>query len=346
MVLIEENPKLDFNNVLIKPRRSKLQSRSEVSLQTKHTFLHSSYTWSGVPIMVANMDTTGTFEMANALCKHNVITCLHKHYTVEEWFDFLKGKDDDFYNYICISTGTSQNDYDKTVEIISTHPKIKMIMIDVANGYSEHFLNCVKKFRTSFPTKIIAAGNVVTPEMTEDLLLKGADIIKLGIGPGSVCTTRKKTGIGYPQLSCVLECSEVAHRLGGLVISDGGCTCPGDFSKAYGAGADFVMSGGIFSGHNESSGELIEKNGKKYKAFYGMSSKKAMEKHTGNVANYRTSEGKHVLIELKGPVENTILDILGGIRSTCTYVGSYTLKDLSKHTTFIRVNNQLNNIYN
>jgi GMP reductase len=345
MVQIEENVKLDFNNVLIKPRRSNLQSRSDVSIQNTYTFLHSSETWSGVPIMVSNMDTTGTFEMANALSEYKIITCLHKHYLPVNWDNFLENKDIDFYNYICISTGTSQNDYDKTVEIISKHPNIKMIMIDVANGYSQHFVNCLEKFRKKFPTKIIIAGNVVTPEMTETLLLQGADVVKIGIGPGSVCTTRKKTGVGYPQLSCILECTEVAHRLGGLVVSDGGCTCPGDFSKAYGAGADFVMSGGIFSAHNESAGDLIEKNGKKYKTFYGMSSKTAMEKHTGSVANYRTSEGKDVLIELKGPVKNTVLDILGGIRSTCTYVGAKSLGDLSKHTTFIRVSNQLNNIY-
>lgn len=346
MVLIEEGLKLDFDNVLIKPRRTTLKSRSEVNLEKSFNFLHAKETLKAIPIMVANMDTTGTFEMANAVSQNKMITCLHKYYTAEEWMEFLSSKTDDIYNYICVSTGTSNNDYQNLINILTLCPKIKMIMIDVANGYSEYFVDFIQEVRNVFQDKIIIAGNVVTPEMTEELLLKGADIVKLGIGPGSVCTTRKKTGIGFPQLSCVIECSQVAHSLGGYVISDGGCTCPGDFSKALGAGADFVMSGGMFSGHHESGGEIVEKNGKKYKLFYGMSSKKAMNTHSGGVANYRTSEGKEVLIELKGFVNDTINDILGGIRSTCTYVGAKNLTDLSRNTTFIRVSRQLNNIYN
>jgi len=344
MVKIEEDTKLDFSDVLIKPKRSTLSSRSQVELSRTFKTLHSKVEWNGVPIMVANMDSTGTFEMALECQKHKIITCLHKHYELEDWLDFInKNKID--YNYLTVSTGISDKDFLKTQNILELVPQIKMICIDVANGYSEKFVETIKKFREKFLDKIIIAGNVVTSEMTEQLILAGADIVKVGIGPGSVCTTRKQTGVGYPQLSAVMECGDAAHGLGGLIISDGGCTVPGDFSKAFGGGADFVMSGGFFSGHTESGGELIEEEGKQYKMFYGMSSDTAMKKYAGGVANYRSSEGKTVKIPFKGPVENTIIDLLGGIRSTLTYVGAKYLKELSKRTTFIKVNNQLNNIY-
>lgn len=348
MVIIEDGLKLDFDNVLIKPRKSELFSRKQVQLNVEYSFPHSQYKWSGVPIMVANMDTTGTFEMAQALSNHNVITCIHKHYSLDDWSNWLNKVqygNPSIYDRICVSSGTSKNDIHKLSQILNFHPNLKMVMLDIANGYSQHFLDVIQEVRSLFPDKIIIAGNIVTPEMTEDLINRGADIVKGGIGPGSVCTTRKKTGIGYPQLSCVIECSQAAHRLGGLFISDGGCTCPGDFSKAFGAGADFVMSGGMFSGHEESAGEIIIENDKKFKLFYGMSSKKAMDTHSGGVADYRTSEGKVVKIPFKGSVQNTILDILGGIRSTCTYVGAASLDKLSQNTTFIRVSRQLNNVY-
>jgi len=344
MVKIEEDLKLDFSDVLIKPKRTTLSSRSQVELCRNFKTLHSKCDWNGVPIMVANMDSTGTFEMALECQKHKIITCIHKHYELEDWVDFIN-KNNCNYNYITVSSGISDKDFIKTQNILELVPQLKMICIDVANGYSEKFVETVQKFRETFPDKIIIAGNVVTSEMTEQLILAGADIVKVGIGPGSVCTTRKQTGVGYPQLSAVMECADAAHGLGGLIISDGGCTIPGDFSKAFGAGADFVMSGGFFSGHTESGGELVEEEGKQYKMFYGMSSDTAMKKYVGGVANYRSSEGKTVKIPFKGIVENTISDLLGGIRSTLTYVGAKTLKELSKRTTFIRVNNQLNNVY-
>ena len=357
MVKIEEGTKLDFSDVLIKPKRSTIKSRSEVDLNRTFKTLHSKREWTGVPIMIANMDTTGTFEMFLECQKHNIITCIHKHYNEMDWIKFvndnsnaldfkeLSTKNEINFDYLCISSGSSDFDFNKTRTILMKIPKINMIMLDVANGYTEHFVECVKKFRKEFPNKVIIAGNVVTSEMTEQLLLAGADIVKVGIGPGSVCTTRKQTGVGFPQLSAVMECADAAHGIGGHIISDGGCTVPGDFSKAFGAGADFIMAGGYFAGHTESGGDLVEENGKQFKLFYGMSSDTAMNKHAGGVANYRSSEGKTVKIPFKGPVKDTLLDLLGGIRSTLTYVGAKTLKELSKRTTFIRVNNQLNNIY-
>ena len=337
--------KLGFKDVMIRPKRSTLKSRSQVSLEREFKFLHSTATWKGIPIMAANMDTVGTFEMAKALADEKLFTAIHKHYTVDEWTNFLKDATPEFFNYIAVSTGTGKNDSKKITEIFENNPQLKFICIDVANGYSEHFVNFLKQTRKQYPDKVIIAGNVVTGEMVEELLLAGADIVKVGIGPGSVCTTRVKTGVGYPQLSAIIECGDAAHGLGGHIISDGGCSTPGDVAKAFGAGSDFVMLGGMFAGHTEGGGELIEINGEKFKQFYGMSSTTAMDKHVGGVAEYRASEGKTVEVAFKGNVANTLLDILGGLRSACTYVGASRLKELTKRTTFIRVSEQENRVF-
>ena len=343
---IEYDIKLGFKDVMIRPKRSSLKSRSEVNLNREFKFLHSPLIWNGIPIMAANMDTVGTFEMALKISQNKLFTAIHKHYSIAEWSEFFKHAPNGIEDYIAVSTGISKSDLLKLSEIIIKHPQIKFICIDVANGYSEYFAEFVKQTRTKFPEKIIIAGNVVTGEMVEELLLSGADIVKVGIGPGSVCTTRVKTGVGYPQLSAIIECADAAHGLGGQIISDGGCTTPGDVSKAFGAGADFVMLGGMLAGHDESGGETIQKNGEPFRRFYGMSSSTAMEKHVGGVANYRASEGKTFEVPYRGAVENTIQDILGGIRSTCTYVGASRLKELTKRTTFIRVAEQENRVYN
>jgi GMP reductase len=343
---IETELKLGFKDVMIRPKRSTLKSRSQVSLEREYKFLHSTSTWSGVPIMGANMDTVGTFEMALALAKENLFTAIHKHYSLKQWSEFMKNAPENIHDYIAVSSGTGKNDFKKIGEIFEQSPQLKFICIDVANGYSEHFVSFLKKAREQYPDKVIIAGNVVTGEMVEELLLAGADIVKVGIGPGSVCTTRVKTGVGYPQLSAIIECADAAHGLGGHIISDGGCVTPGDVAKAFGAGADFVMLGGMLAGHTESGGELVEIDGEKYKKFYGMSSETAMNKHVGGVAEYRASEGKTVQVPFKGDVINTLKDILGGIRSTCTYVGASKLKELTKRTTFIRVLEQENVIFN
>jgi len=342
---IENDLKLGFKDVMIRPKRSTLSSRSLVTLDREFTFLHSNHKWNGIPIMAANMDTVGTFEMAAALTKDKIFTAIHKHYSLQQWVDFLNTADKNILNYIAVSTGTGTKDAKKLENIFSVHPELKFICIDVANGYSEHFVNFVKKTRETYPNKVIMAGNVVTGEMVEELLLAGADIIKVGIGPGSVCTTRVKTGVGYPQLSAIIECADAAHGLGGQIVSDGGCKIPGDVAKAFGGGADFVMLGGMLAGHTESGGKIVEVNGEKYKQFYGMSSETAMNKYVGGVANYRASEGKTVEIPFRGSVENTIHDILGGLRSACTYVGAKRLKELTKRTTFIRVQEQHNQVF-
>jgi GMP reductase len=342
-VRIEEDVKLDFKDVLIRPRRSTLRSRSEVELCRQFKFKHAKFTWEGVPIIVANMDTVGTFEMATKLSEFKMLVAIHKHYTVDEWVKFAE-ESPEVVPYVAASAGTSEADIQKLQDILSK-TKVRVICLDIANGYSEHFVKTVRKVREMFPDHIIMAGNVVTNEMTEELILNGADVVKVGIGPGSVCTTRKQTGCGYPQLSAVLECADAAHGLGGHIISDGGITCPGDAAKAFCAGGDFIMAGGMFAGHDESAGDMVERDGKKWKLFYGMSSSTAMKKHVGGVANYRSSEGKTVMIPYKGPVAATVLDLLGGIRSACTYVGARNLDEVSPRTTFIRVTQQLNTVF-
>lgn len=342
---IDSGIKLGFKDVMIRPKRSTLKSRSLVSLERTFGFIHSDIEWTGVPIMAANMDTVGTFDMAIELSKYKLFTAIHKHYSPREWKEFLNNSTEGILDFIAISTGTSSRDEERMDIILKENKNIKFVCIDVANGYSEYFVEFVKKTRDKYPDKVIFAGNVVTGEMVEELLLAGADIVKVGIGPGSVCTTRIKTGVGYPQLSAVIECADAAHGLGGQIVSDGGCKSPGDVAKAFGGGADFVMLGGMLAGHDECGGELFEKDGKMFKQFYGMSSEKAMQEYAGGVAEYRASEGKTVNVPYRGKVKNTILDILGGVRSTCTYVGASKLKELTKRTTFILVNEQHNEVF-
>jgi GMP reductase len=340
---IDSDIKLGFKDVMLRPKRSTLSSRSEVSLNRKFKFLHGGKDWEGIPIMAANMDTVGTMEMAKALAQHKLFTTIHKHYTPAQWNAFMKKDGKKIVEHIAISTGTSDADARKLGVILKENTSLRFICIDVANGYSEKFVSFVAATRKKYPGKVIIAGNVVTGEMVEELLLAGADIIKVGIGPGSVCTTRVKTGVGYPQLSAIIECSDAAHGLGGQIISDGGCKVPGDVVKAFGGGADFVMLGGMLAGHEESGGELLEKeDGTKVKLFYGMSSETAMNKYSGGVADYRASEGKTTEIAYRGNVSDTVQDILGGLRSACTYVGAKVLKELTKRTTFIRVEEQHN----
>jgi GMP reductase len=291
------------------------------------------------------MDTVGTFEMANAICKEGCLVAMHKHYSVEEWTQWMAEGGQSLINNVFVSTGISDADMVKLDSVMAV-TGARMICVDVANGYSEAFVQTVKLIRAKYPDQVIAAGNVVTSDMTEELIIAGADIVKVGIGPGSVCTTRRITGVGCPQFSAIIACADAAHGLGGRIISDGGCTCPGDICKAFGADADFVMLGGMLSGHDESAGELSQNPaGKWFKKFYGMSSAQAMNKYAGGVANYRASEGKCVQVEYRGPVLETMQDILGGLRSCCTYVGAATLKELPRRATFYRVSEQINNVF-
>jgi GMP reductase len=343
---IENDPKLDFRDVLIRPKRSTLASRSDVNINRTLRFAHTGSEWTGFPLIAANMDVVGTMSMARALQWHGAMVALHKHYDADDLVTFFKGEGSQNAFY---SLGTTDTDHEK-LTYVNTRVPVTRICLDVANGYTEKFIDTVKLMRASFPQAVIMAGNVVTGDMTEALILAGADIVKVGIGPGSVCTTRKMTGVGYPQLSAIIECADAAHGLKGLVCGDGGCTVPGDVAKAYGAGADFVMLGGMLAGHDECEGELRheKRDGRDVPVamtFYGMSSDTAMKKYAGGVARYRASEGKTVEVPYRGPVEGTMQELMGGVRSMMTYIGAVTLKEVPKRTTFIMVGNQLNTVF-
>jgi len=368
---LESEVKLDYKDVLIRPKRSTLKSRAEVSLERSFNFRNfipdfpdncsDDPHYTGIPIMAANMDGVGTFAMADALGKQGIFTCLVKTYIAEELINFYYG--DGLYrtDYVAMSIGTSSQDFEKLCAVYDkVQDNLKYICIDIANGYSEHFVEHVREVRKRFPHLVIIAGNVVTGEMTEELILSGADIVKVGIGPGSVCTTRIQTGVGYPQLSAVIECADAAHGLGGHIIADGGCSSPGDVAKAFAAGADFVMLGGMLAGHDEGGGEIVNRwykqdwtgadgkpvvEVKQFVQFYGMSSKSANDKHFGGLKDYRSSEGRTVLVPYRGSVADTVQEILGGIRSACTYAGAKTLKQLSKCTTFVRCTQTHNPVY-
>jgi GMP reductase len=356
---IDNEVKLDFDDVLLVPQRSKAASRKNVDISRTFHFFHSSLTWTGTPICIANMDTTGTFEMAKSLSEKRCITCLHKYYQIE---DYVKNPIE--VNTYWYSMGINGNEVEKLSEIIDRIAYIPNICIDVANGYTDNFVEHCRKIRDKFGNKpIIMAGNVCTPEMVHELILHGgADIVKVGIGPGSACTTRLKTGVGYPQLSAIIECSHAAHGLKngdrrlGLICADGGCRTSSDVVKAFAAGSDFVMLGGILAGTEQCEGfwkydNTIEYGfGKQYPennfklekrktefTYYGMSSHTAQEKY-GGIKSYRASEGRTIRVPYKGDVSIVIEDILGGIRSACAYVGADTLKDLPKCAEFIRVN--------
>ena len=343
-MIIEDDLKLDYSDVLIRPKRSTLTSRFDVDLERTYTFYHSGNEWTGVPIMASNMDTTGTFQMHKSLSQSGMITCIARHYntTGKLWYAA------DNKNKLCVMSGISNVELSEIIGVANTFPDIAFVGLDVANGYTINFVDTIKLLREQLPKSTIIAGNVVTADMVAEVILAGADIVKVGIGGGSVCTTRIKTGVGYPQLSAVIECADVAHGIGGHIIADGGCNSSGDMVKAFAAGADFVMIGGMLAGHEECDGKLVFEDDVEEPVgmeFYGMASQTAMDRHGHPNREYRGEEGKTVIVPYRGPVEYTVNDILGGIRSACTYVGAKRLKDLTKCTTFVRVNNTHNRIY-
>tara|TARA_E500000081_G_scaffold127570_1_gene135361 strand:+ start:1020 stop:2063 length:1044 start_codon:yes stop_codon:yes gene_type:complete len=343
-VRIEQDIKLDYKDVLFKPKRSKLESRRDVDLARTFKF-HYGNEWTGVPVMASNMDGVGTFAMAKVLQEHKMITVMRKHYTVDDWTKNAKGVK---MKYLSVCTGTGviwdpdAPDYATMKAVLAMYPDIKFITVDVANAYHENYADFISRLRDAYPDKTLIAGNVISAEMTEELIIKGADIVKCGIGPGSVCTTRTMTGVGVPQLSGIIECADAANGIGGHIIADGGCVYPGDVSKAFGAGAHFVMLGGMLAGHDESEGEVVD--GKVQ--FYGMSSNAAMAVHGTRKDGYRGAEGKVVSLPHRGPVDPTVIEILGGLRSTCTYIGAKRIKDMPKCTTFVRCTQQVNQVFN
>jgi GMP reductase len=343
---IEYDRKLDFKDVLIRPKRSTLSSRADVDITRTFRFVHTGLEWTGFPLIASNMDTIGTFSMARALAPFRAMVALHKHYPVSELVDFFR---EDAARDVFYTAGTTKEDLEKLAHVKSRVPLTK-ISIDVANGYTETFLEAVSRTREQNRDAIIMAGTIVTAEMAEALILAGADIARVGIGSGSVCTTRDLTGVGYPQLSAVIECADAAHGLKGHVCSDGGCAVPGDIAKAFGGGADFVMLGGMLAGHEECEGEIKYEDcgGQRVPVtmeFYGMSSETAMKKYYGGVAQYRASEGKAVQVPYRGAVKTTLQEIIGGLRSMMTYIGATKLKEVPKRTTFVVVGAQGNTVF-
>ena len=330
---IDNDPKLDFDDVLIRPKRSEAASRSSIALQREYQFLNSNARWQGIPVVASNMDTVGTMAMARALGPE-MMACLHKYYSESSLVDFFRSHHAQTNAFLTL--GIKDDDFER-LRHVAEQVELRFVCVDAANGYTNYFVERVKRIREAFPHLTIMAGNVVTPEMVQELLIVGAaDIVKIGIGSGSVCTTRIKTAVGYPQLSAIIECADAAHGLRGHVCADGGCRTPGDVVKAFAGGADFVMLGGMLAGHDECGGEWLEKEGRRLgMKFYGMSSRTAMDKYAGGLRDYRACEGREVVVPPKGAVKDTIQEITGGIRSACAYVGASSLKDLSKCTTFV-----------
>ena len=343
---IESDLKLDYKDVLLKPKRSKLTSRKDVDMEREFKFLNSGKEFTGIPIIASSMDGVGTFSMAKILQNYKMLTVLRKHYEPEDWDNAVASGLD--LSYVSICTGTNRiwdeyaPDFLTLKVVLEKYPEIPFITIDVANGYHENFVDFVAQMREELPEQTIIAGNVITAEMTEELILRGADIVKCGIGPGSVCMTRLMTGVGIPQFSGIIECADAAHGVGGQVIADGGCVYPGDVAKAFGAGSDFVMLGGMLAGHEESEIDILD--GKM--EFYGMSSDRAMEIHGARKDGYRGAEGKEIKIPYKGKVEDTMTEIIGGVRSACTYIGATKIKDMPKCATFVQVLQQENQVFN
>jgi GMP reductase len=342
---LDNEVKLDYKDVLLKPKRSTLSSRRDVEMTRSFTFRNSKETYECCPIVASNMDGVGTFSMAKVIQEYKMMTTITKTTTINQWREAVGNGIKLKYVSVCTGTGKlwdkDAEDYSTMQQVLNSFPDVKFITIDVANGYHTNFSSFIARVREEYPDKTIIAGNVVTAEMTEELIIQGADIVKVGIGPGSVCTTRTMAGVGVPQFSAVMECADAANGVGGHIMADGGCNVPGDIAKAFGGGAHFVMLGGMLAGHNES--EVQSKDGKR--EFYGMSSDRAREVHGKRKDGYRGNEGRAVILPDRGPVKETVEDILGGVRSSCTYIGARRLKDIPKCASFVRCNQPLNTVF-
>ena len=342
---INYDAKLNFEDVLLQPKRSTLSSRKDVDMTRNFTFRNSGKQMNFLPIFASNMDGVGTFSMAKVLQEYKMMTVITKTTTIDQWREAI-GSGVRLQS-VSVCTGTNvmwdkeAQDWKTMQEVLKSFPDVKMITVDVANAYHQNMVDFIKKIRDKYSDKVIIAGNVVTPEMTEELIINGADVVKIGIGPGSVCTTRTMTGVGVPQFSAIVDCSDAANGVGGHIMADGGCVHPGDIAKAFGGGAHMVMIGGMLAGHDESEQPVV--NGKI--EFYGMSSDRAREKHGKRKDGYRGNEGRLISLPHRGPVEPTLEDILGGVRSACTYIGARRLKDMAKCASFVTTNNVINRVY-
>lgn len=358
---IRSGLKLDYGDVLIEPQPSEVSSRNDVEVSARIGFPRAARTeFDGVPVMAANMDGVGTFEMADALRSRRMFTCLAKHYSADELIEYFSAEPSRA-GHAAVTIGLRDSDWRRFKTVAARlGGTLRYACLDAANGYVRKFADRVREFRAAYPDIVLIAGNVVTPEQTKLLAEAGADAVKVGIGGGSVCETRLKTGVGYPQFSAVLECAAAARQCGARIVADGGCTGPGDVAKALAAGADFVMLGGMLAGHKEGGGEVVSKryrtgevdadgNGlteiRKFVEFYGMSSKTANERHFGGLKDYRASEGRTVMVPYRESLDETVADLLGGIRSACSYVGASSIGRLPERARFVRCNRTHNTVF-
>ena len=342
---INYDPKLNFEDVLLEPKRSTLSSRKDVDMTRNFQFRNSGKQMNFLPIFASNMDGVGTFSMAKVLQEYKMMTVITKSTTYDDWKKAVGSGIRLQSVSVCTGTNVMWDkealDWTTMTKVLKSFPDIKMITVDVANAYHQNMVDFIKKIRDEYPDKVIIAGNVVTPEMTEELIINGADVVKIGIGPGSVCTTRTMTGVGVPQFSAILDCADAANGVDGHIMADGGCVYPGDIAKAFGGGAHMVMIGGMLAGHDESEMQIVD--GKR--EFYGMSSDRARSVHGRRKDGYRGNEGRHIELPDRGPVKETVEDILGGVRSACTYIGARRLKDMPKCASFVTTNNVQNRVY-
>ena len=295
-----------------------------------------------IPLMSSAMDTVTESKMAIALSKSGGIGIIHRNLSIEKQVQEVKKvKKNNF--LVGAAIGVNSKDIERADEL--SKAKVDMIIIDTAHGHTQKVLFMIKKIKKKLKKCVLCSGNIATGKAAKFLADSGVDIVKVGIGPGSICTTRLVTGIGVPQLSAVLQVKKALKNYKTRIISDGGIKFSGDIAKAIAAGADAVMIGSLFSGTTESPGKIFKQKGKLFKNFRGMGSVGAMsigsadryyQKKFKNVSKY-VPEGVEGIVKFKGPVNKIIYNLIGGLKSSMGYLGAKTIKDLQKKGEFVKI---------
>lgn len=318
---------LTFDDVLLTPCKSEVKSRRDPSLRTQITKRHAF----DIPIVSANMDTVTETEMALAMHRLGGLGILHRFAPPPTQVGFVETLKDAGVPVIAASIGVNEEDRERARQLLRAG--VAILTIDIAHGHSAAMLDTMKALKDLSPDVELIVGNVATPEAAEELIEHGAGAIKVGIGPGSMCTTRIITGCGVPQLTAIAQCAEVGHRHQVPIIADGGLRTSGDIVKALAAGASSVMLGSMLSGTLETPGEI--KNGKKQ--YRGMASKAAQVSWRGGVPEGMAPEGESHQVSIKGHVRDVILEITGGIRSGMSYLNATSLPEIARHARFMEM---------
>ncbi len=316
-----------FDDLLIVPQKSEVRSRRDPSLTTRLTKTKTIQ----APFISANMDTITESQMAIAMNELGCLGILHRFMSIEEQVQHIHKIKETGAQIISASIGVNDDYQDRARTLIEAG--VNVITIDIAHGHSVQMLETMKHLKDVFPQIEIIAGNVATPQATIDLIEAGADAVKVGIGPGSMCTTRIITGCGVPQMTAIALCAEVARERGIPVIADGGIRNSGDIMKALSAGADTVMLGSMLSGTMETPGEI--KGGKKQ--YRGMASKAAQVSWRGGVPEGMAPEGESTLVTVKGTVRDVVLELSGGLRSGMSYVNATSVSEISENALFMEM---------